>query len=140
MSAWSGRKVPRLVRLTLHTKGRVCWLCGLPGADSADHNPPRSVLVRRGVPDPDALVYLQPAHLVCNQRRRTRKVTPALRIELRTRRLADLGMTQASAPRSARFAQPPAVFPHEPAPAGRTPSPYISGDAEKTRPDPEVEK
>lgn len=47
----------------------VCHLCGLPGADTVDHDPPRKYLVAAGVPDPDAIEYLRPAHLKCNQRR-----------------------------------------------------------------------
>jgi hypothetical protein len=81
-----------LIDLTLATKGRTCHLCGLPGADSADHDPPRSVLVRAGVPDPDAPGYLWPAHWSpCNNRRKARPVTPDLRAELRAARLELLG-------------------------------------------------
>ena len=97
MSRWGGRKVAKLVELTLATRGRECWLCELDGADSADHEPPRSELVAAGVPDPDALVYLYPAHLICNQRRLARPVTPELQADLRRRRLADIAELAASA-------------------------------------------
>lgn len=90
MSQWSGRKVPRLTALTLEVKGTLCWLCGYDGADSPDHEPPRSDLVAAGVPDPDDLAYLRPSHRLCNQRRGKRPVTPELRAELRARREADL--------------------------------------------------
>lgn len=87
MTGWSGRKVRRLVDLTLATKGTTCHLCGLPGADSADHEPPRDTLLRRGVPDPDALEYLWPSHRYpCNISRGKRPITPALKLELRTKR------------------------------------------------------
>lgn len=116
MSGWGGRKVRRLVALVLHLKGRVCHLCRLDGADSADHEPPRSVLVATGVADPDALRYLMPAHLKCNVRRGDRPVTDALRVELRAKRLYDLGVRAADAfALSPRFADRP-VFPHIPTP------------------------
>ena len=44
--------------------GYVCWLCGLPGADSVDHVIPRS---RGGTDDDD---NLRAAHLRCNSGRR----------------------------------------------------------------------
>lgn len=88
-STWSGRKVPRLVAATLAAKGTICHLCLLPGADSADHNPPRHDLIRAGVQNPDQLRYLFPAHLVpCNKGRGRRPITPQLQLELRAKRLA----------------------------------------------------
>lgn len=64
---WGGRKAQQYVRLTLSTYGRVCWLCGLPGANTADHIIPRS---RHGaVYD---LANLGPAHKPCNESRGNR--------------------------------------------------------------------
>lgn len=113
MSEWSGRKVRRLVNLVLHVKGRTCHLCGLGGADSADHDPPRSELVARGVPDPDALEYLWPSHkLPCNIARGARPITAGLRAELRAKRLSSLGQSAADATLSPRFAsRRPSFFP-----------------------------
>jgi hypothetical protein len=92
MRKWAGPKVRQLIDYTLATKGTTCHLCGLPGADSADHDPPRSVLVRAGVPDPDAPAYLYPAHWSpCNNNRKAQPITPELRAELRTARLELLG-------------------------------------------------
>lgn len=96
MTGWAGRKVRRLVDLTLRTKGTTCHLCELPGADSADHEPPRSVLLIRGVPDPDDPDYLFPSHLLCNIRRKARPITDQLRTELRAARLADTPTTTRS--------------------------------------------
>lgn len=39
----------------------ICWLCGLPGADTIDHEPPRKVLLERGL-DPRDPKYWRPAH------------------------------------------------------------------------------
>lgn len=97
MSGWSGRKVRRLIDLTLSTKGTTCHLCQLPGADSADHDPPRRTLVDAGMPDPDAPEYLWPAHLLCNVRRKRRPITVQLQRELRAARLRDLGLSDADA-------------------------------------------
>jgi hypothetical protein len=107
MSAWAGRKVRRLVTITLQLKGTTCHLCGLPGADSADHDPPRSVLVASGVVDPDALVYLFPAHRYpCNIKRKARTITDQLRAELRAARLRYEGKADAIADTlSPRFAR-----------------------------------
>lgn len=86
---WSGQHAKRMVALTLDTKGRTCHLCGLDGADSADHDPPRTQLVLDGVADPDALEYLWPAHKrPCNFMRGTLPITDELRAALRVRRLA----------------------------------------------------
>lgn len=95
---WSGRRARELTAACLAMRGRLCHLCELDGATSADHDPPRQDLIDLGVPDPDALEYLFPAHLTCNQRRGRRPVTPALRLELRTRRLADLETTARLSP------------------------------------------
>lgn len=92
MKRWGGRESTRLVTYTLATKGDTCHLCGLPGADSADHDPPRSSLVRLGVPNPDLPEWLWPAHLNCNRRRKARPLDDPLRAELREARLSDLGL------------------------------------------------
>jgi hypothetical protein len=102
---WGGRYAQRLVALTLRTKGTVCHLCGLPGADSADHDPPRSVLVAQGEANPDQLEYLWPAHFrPCNNTRRDQPITPALRARLREARLSSLGLTATRPDLSPRFA------------------------------------
>ena len=64
---WGGRKAQQYVRLTLAEYGTVCWLCGLPGATSADHIIPRS----KGGAVYD-LANLGPAHKRCNESRGNR--------------------------------------------------------------------
>lgn len=112
MKRWGGRESTRLVRLTLASKGDTCHLCGLAGADSADHDPPRSRLLSLGVPNPDLPVWLWPAHLSCNWRRNARPIDEALRVELREARLADLGL--APDPTAARLS--PALAARRPRP------------------------
>lgn len=90
MTDWSGRRARELTSACLAMRGTICHLCGLDGATSADHNPPRQDLIEAGCLTPDDLAYLFPAHLRCNQRRGRRPVTDELRAELRARRLADL--------------------------------------------------
>lgn len=64
---WSGQKAMDWVKLVLVTYGPVCWLCGLPGSDTADHVIPR---VHGGaVYDLDNLA---PAHRRCNESRGSR--------------------------------------------------------------------
>ena len=89
--AWGGARSRRLVRLCLAVKGTTCHLCGEPGADSADHDPPRSQLIRLGVPDPDLIEWLWPAHLACNLWRRDRLLDDALLAEAREARAARMG-------------------------------------------------
>lgn len=104
MSEWAGRRVRKIVDHVLRVKGTTCHLCGLDGADSADHDPPRSVLVRLGVKDPDALVYLHPAHrLPCNVERRARPITNELKAELLARYLATRPVVSTRSPRFARL-------------------------------------
>jgi hypothetical protein len=111
-SSWGGRRAQRLVAATLADKGTTCHLCGLEGADSADHDPPRSTLIASGVPNPDAPGYLLPAHyLPCNALRGARPITPALRAECRAARLAALGQLETAVPLSPRFADRRPVFP-----------------------------
>jgi 5-methylcytosine-specific restriction endonuclease McrA len=77
LETWGGRKAQQYVRATLTTYGTVCWLCGLPGATSADHIIPRS----RGGAVYD-LLNLGPSHKRCNEARGNRDVTgPAAVIE-----------------------------------------------------------
>lgn len=67
---WGGRRAQQFVALTLATYGDTCWLCGLPGADTADHVVPRS----KGGAVYDVL-NLAPAHRRCNEARGNRAVT-----------------------------------------------------------------
>lgn len=64
---WGGRKAQQYVRATLATYGTVCWLCGLQGANSADHIIPRS----KGGAVYD-LLNLGPSHRRCNESRGNR--------------------------------------------------------------------
>ncbi len=69
---WGGRKAQQYVRLTLEEYGTICWLCGLPGANSADHIIPRS---KGGAVY--ELANLGPAHKRCNESRGNRDVEAA---------------------------------------------------------------
>lgn len=100
--SWGGRRAQRLVTATLTAKGRTCHLCELGGANSADHEPPRSVLIRAGIQDPDALRFLFPSHLACNIFRNAKPITAELRAACRERMLSIHHVTAA---RSARFAR-----------------------------------
>ena len=64
---WGGRKAQQYVRKTLDSYGLICWLCGLPGATTADHIVPRS----KGGAVYD-LANLGPAHKHCNESRGNR--------------------------------------------------------------------
>lgn len=64
---WGGRRAQQWVRKTLAEYGTTCWLCGLPGADSADHVIPRSL--GGAVYD---LANLGPSHRSCNYARGNR--------------------------------------------------------------------
>ncbi len=64
---WGGRKAQQYVRLTLATYGAVCWLCGLPGATSADH-----VIARSKGGAVYDLANLGPTHKRCNESRGNR--------------------------------------------------------------------
>lgn len=120
---WSGRRVRVLVDATLATKGRVCHLCQLEGADSADHDPPRSELLAAGVLNPDTLEYLFPSHRYpCNVGRGARPITPELRAEMRTKRLAAEGRAESAAPLSPRFASRRPFFPTDAPPGSPRPS------------------
>lgn len=100
---WGGPRAQRLVAAVLSMKGRTCHLCGMDGADSADHNPPRSVLIRLGVTDPDAMRFLFPAHVRCNILRKARPITVQLQAELARARGGT--PTTPTTRRSARFAR-----------------------------------
>lgn len=69
LPCWRGRYCTGKTRRTLTTKGRTCWLCGLDGADTADHVIPRS---RFGTDDDQNLM---PAHDLCNKARGNELVT-----------------------------------------------------------------
>lgn len=104
MRSWGGRRVRALVNLVIATRGDICHLCGLPGADSADHEPPRVELVRSGVPNPDSLVFLFPAHRYpCNITRGARPITDTLKLELRVKRQKFLDSGRPSTDLSPRF-------------------------------------
>lgn len=136
MKAWGGRRAQRLVAVVLASKGTTCHLCGGDGADSADHDPPRSRLVALGVPDPDLLLWLWPAHLSCNVRRKARALDEALRVELRERRRADLGLAPSTS--DARLspsiaARRPRSF--EPAIASEGKPPALSPESSRKSPE-----
>lgn len=63
MSGWNGRKIARLAAAVFAERGRVCHLCGMPGADTLDHLLPRSL------GGTDDLENLAPAHKSCNSSR-----------------------------------------------------------------------
>lgn len=75
---WSGRKAQQYLRQTLERYGTTCWLCHLPGADSADHVIPKSLR-------PDLmwdLDNLRPAHKSCNSSKSNRIIEgPAAIVE-----------------------------------------------------------
>lgn len=64
---WGGRRAQEYTELVLATYGTICRLCGLPGADTADHIVPRS----KGGELYD-LTNGRPAHLSCNSSRGNR--------------------------------------------------------------------
>lgn len=63
-TVWGGRKVQAFTRLVLQNYGRICHLCGQPGATTADHLIPRS----KGGAWWD-LTNARPAHYSCNSAR-----------------------------------------------------------------------
>lgn len=67
MSRTSDRTYRRNRAIVL-AQSDICWLCGRPGADSADHIIP----VRDG--GSDAVTNLRPAHIDCNRKRGTKDV------------------------------------------------------------------
>lgn len=64
---WGGRRATEYLQLTLQTYGSICWLCGLPGANSADHVIP---IADGGAVF--AIANLAPAHRRCNYARGAR--------------------------------------------------------------------
>ncbi len=65
-----GRPWRRVRDAVLKRDGGICWICGQPGANSADHLIPRSVR-----PDLEMdLSNLAAAHLRCNVKRKTKPV------------------------------------------------------------------
>lgn len=74
---WGGRKAQQYVHATIATYGDVCWLCGLPGSNSADHIIP----ISKGGAVFD-LLNLGPSHRRCNYSRGNRTATgPAAVVE-----------------------------------------------------------
>ncbi|MGV0868463.1 HNH endonuclease [Corynebacterium kalidii] len=69
MSGWGGRRVTEMRRRVFGAMGRVCHLCGLPGADTIDH------LVPRAAGGDDSLDNLRPAHGDCNALRQDMPLT-----------------------------------------------------------------
>ena len=69
---WGGKKSQDYVAACLATYGRICILCGLPGANSADHIIPRS----EGGAVYD-LANLGPAHRGCNYSRQAKPLRTA---------------------------------------------------------------
>lgn len=79
MAATHGRKGRpwRRIREQILQASDLCWLCGLPGADSVDHVVPLSVLKATGRMDlANSPANLRPAHVSCNSRRQDRVPTP----------------------------------------------------------------
>jgi 5-methylcytosine-specific restriction endonuclease McrA len=60
---WGTRATGKLTRLVLARDGWICWLCGQPGADTADH------LVAQVDGGGNSIDNLRAAHRACNSRR-----------------------------------------------------------------------
>lgn len=63
MAGRTGNRRYRRNRAALLAKSDICWLCGKPGADTADH------IVPYGDGGSDDLSNLRPAHRSCNSKR-----------------------------------------------------------------------
>lgn len=70
VAEWGGRKAQAYTREVLATYGTICRLCGLDGADTADH-----IVARSKGGDPYDIANGRPAHLSCNSSRGNRDVT-----------------------------------------------------------------
>lgn len=73
--AWGGRGSQALRRACLGEYGTRCHLCGLDGADTADH------LIPRSEGGTDDLENLRPAHQACNSARGARALADLVRPE-----------------------------------------------------------
>lgn len=60
------------MRARLLEQSDICWLCGQPGADTADHVIPLSVAPEMG----ESMDNLQPAHRGCNSSKGARLGLP----------------------------------------------------------------
>ena len=78
VTPWAGRKVRRLIDATLAVKGTWCLLCRQPGATTVTHDPPRPLLIARGV-QPDSVEHLWPSHPICAHHRGLSPVGEELR-------------------------------------------------------------
>lgn len=67
---WGGRKAQEYTAMTLETYGTTCHICGLPGANTADHLIPKSIAPERTWD----LSNLRPAHGSCNSSKGNRHV------------------------------------------------------------------
>lgn len=70
LPCWGGRYSQQLRALVFEVYGTDCWLCGHPGATTADH---RRARARGGT---DALENLAPAHRFCNTGRGAAEPNP----------------------------------------------------------------
>lgn len=80
LPCWGGRYAQALRSLVLETFGDRCWLCGDPGATTADHVQPRA---RGGT---DALENMRPAHSFCNTGRGATDARPAAQVQAEVNR------------------------------------------------------
>jgi 5-methylcytosine-specific restriction endonuclease McrA len=70
-----GRAGQRLNRLVIHRDHGICWLCGLPGADTVDH------IVGLADGGTNQLDNLRAAHLSCNCSRAAHRTNAIRRAE-----------------------------------------------------------
>lgn len=66
---WGGRRAQQYTAECLRIHGTTCHICGLPGANSADHLVPKSI-------DPSltwSMDNLRPAHKACNSSKGNRR-------------------------------------------------------------------
>lgn len=76
VSRWHqmGGRVSESMRAYILARSDVCWICGVPGADTIDHRIP---LVMGGG---NEFANLAPAHRGCNSARQARTILPPARI------------------------------------------------------------